>query len=396
MGAKHAWLVMDSMELDALMQVKLLLLIAIALLGGCLSGVFLHPVLGSVFASSVLGYALFSTANKQSVPAALDSIDNATPPSAVINQTGAIINDVVQEGMHNLAAQIGIQSDAANTLTMSFQKIKELLEEQQQSVKALLYEVHDENSNGSISEHMSNFADSTYELLNRFVDTTVHMSSSFMELVEKVGFISEQMPRALKALQDIDQIASQTNLLALNAAIEAARAGDSGRGFAVVADEVRALSNRSAGFSMAIQTQLREIARGIDDLKTTVSDAASQDMTYVLQVKAEMKLVSDNLIRRAERDQQVTKEMEPIVGALVEQLHNAMRALQFEDMSTQNIRHTIQRLEELIPIASSLSVAGSNFSQLADELSSYQSAGLRQRHNPVSSSSVTSGSVDLF
>jgi methyl-accepting chemotaxis protein len=123
---------------------------------------------------------------------------------------------------------------------------------------------------------------------------------------------------------------------------------------------------------------------------------ASQDMTYVLQVKAEMKLVSDNLIRRAERDQQVTKEMEPIVSELVEQLHNAMRALQFEDMSSQNIQHTIRRLEELIPIASSLSVAGNNLSQLINELSKYQESDLRQQHNPVSASSVTSGSIDLF
>jgi methyl-accepting chemotaxis protein len=384
------------MELDAFMQVKLLLLIAFALLGGSLSGVFLHPVLGVVFVSALLGYTLLSLVSNNPAPRASDHIENADFPPAAINQTGAIINEVVQEGMSNLAAQIGIQSDAVHTLTDAFQKIKELLDEQQQSIKTLLHDVHDEKADGTISQHMSNFADSTYELLNRFVDTTVNMSSSFMELVEKVGFISEQMPRALKALQDIDQIASQTNLLALNAAIEAARAGDSGRGFAVVADEVRALSNRSSGFSMAIQTQLREIARGIDDLKLTVSDVASQDMTYVLQVKSEMKLVSDNLIRRAERDQQVTKEMEPIVSALVEQLHNAMRALQFEDMSTQNMHHTIRRLEELLPIAKSLSVTGSNLSQLMNELSRYKEADLRQQHNPVSASSVASGSVDLF
>jgi methyl-accepting chemotaxis protein len=263
-------------------------------------------------------------------------------------------------------------------------------------VNSLLQDATDDNGQDAISQRMSNFADSTYELLNRFVDTTVTMSASFMELVEKVGSISEKMPKALKALQDIDQIASQTNLLALNAAIEAARAGESGRGFAVVADEVRALSNRSAGFSLAIQKQLREIAVGIDDLKDTVSEVASQDMTYVLQVKAKMKLVSDNLIQRAERDRQVTKQMEPIVSNLVCQLHDAIRALQFEDMSTQNMRHTIQRLEELIPIADSLAKPATNFSRLTDELTRYKESVARQKHNPVSASSVESGSVDFF
>lgn len=378
------------------MQVKYLWLIVLALLGGGGVGIYLHPLAGPVFVSAVLGYALLSAVNNKSTGTFQDQASSPVSASTALSETSVVINDVVQESMTNLVAQIGIQSDAVNTLASAFQRIESLLSEQQNSVKSLLHDTGDDNNQDAISQRMSNFADSTYELLNRFVDTTVIMSASFMELVEKVGSISEKMPQALKALQDIDQIASQTNLLALNAAIEAARAGESGRGFAVVADEVRALSNRSAGFSLAIQTQLREIATGIDDLKGTVSEVASQDMTYVLQVKAKMKLVSDNLIQRAERDQQVTKQMEPIVSDLVCQLHNAVRALQFEDMSTQNIRHTIQRLEELIPIAASLATPNNNFSQLADELTRYKEASARHKHNPVSASSVESGSIDFF
>ncbi|MDR7090761.1 methyl-accepting chemotaxis protein [Cellvibrio fibrivorans] len=387
---------MESMELDALMQVKSLWLIAIALLGGGLLAIYLHPLAGPVFVSAVLGYALVPADNNKSANPIQDQATSPVNAPVVLSETSMVINEVVQESMSNLVAQIGIQSDAVNTLSTAFQGIKSLLEEQQKSVKSLLQDVSDDNSNDAISQSMSNFADSTYELLNRFVDTTVTMSASFMELVEKVGSISEKMPKALKALQDIDQIASQTNLLALNAAIEAARAGESGRGFAVVADEVRALSNRSAGFSLAIQTQLREIALGIDDLKDTVSEVASQDMTYVLQVKSKMKLVSDNLIQRAERDRQVTKQMEPIVSDLVFQLHKAIRALQFEDMSTQNMRYIIQRLEELIPLTTSLAASHNNFSQLTNELIRYKETNTRQKHNPVSASSVESGSVDLF
>lgn len=378
------------------MQVKSLWLIAIVLLGGCLLSTYLHLLAGPVFVSAVLGYALVSSMNDKSASAIQTQATSPVSAPIVLSETSMVINEVVQESMSNLVAQIGIQSDAVTTLSTAFQGIKSLLEEQQNSVKSLLQDVGDDNGPDAISRSMSNFADTTYELLNRFVDTTVTMSASFMELVEKVGSISEKMPKALKALKDIDQIASQTNLLALNAAIEAARAGESGRGFAVVADEVRALSNRSAGFSMAIQTQLREIALGIDDLKDTVSEVASQDMTYVLQVKAKMKLVSDNLIQRAERDRDVTKQMEPIVSDLVCQLHNAIRALQFEDMSTQNIRHTIQRLEKLIPLATSLATPQDNFSQLMDELTRYRETSAIQKHNPVSASSVESGSVDLF
>lgn len=377
------------------MQVKPLGLIAAALVGGCLLGVYLHALAGPLFVAMLLGYFLIEASGRETTDKKNTANELSFSPPA-LGETSAVINEVVRESMGNLHAQIGIQSDAINILTTAFNDIKVLLEEQQQGVQRLLYEVGDENNHQTISARMSLFAENTYKLLNQFVDTAVNMSTSSMELVEKVGAIADQMPTVLKALKDIDQIAAQTNLLALNAAIEAARAGDSGRGFAVVADEVRALSNRSAGFSLDIQKQLRGIANAIDDLTRTVGEVASQDMSYVLQAKADMQDVSEELIQSVEKNQGVTREMQQLVAQLVVALHNAMRALQFEDMSTQNIRHTIDRLEELVPLAASLSAADSNFAQLSNALEKYKQAGLRQKHNPVSASSVESGSVDLF
>jgi len=378
------------------MQLKPLGIIVAAGLGGCLLGVFVHPIAGPLFASMLLGYELLSAEKNATLATQPDQTAAQLSPPSALNETTVVLQEVLQESMGNLAAQIGIQSDAVSTLTDAFQKIKELLDEQQAGVQRLLYGTGDDSNSETMSSRMSSFAENTYSLLNQFVDTAVNMSASSMELVEKVGAIARQMPNVLKALKDIDQIAAQTNLLALNAAIEAARAGEAGRGFAVVADEVRALSNRSAGFSLDIQKQLRGIASSIDDLTHTVAEVASQDMTYVLKAKAEMQSVSDSLIKKADKNQGMTRDMENLVGQLVGALHNAMRALQFEDMSTQNMRHTIQRLEELIPIATSLSSSGNNFSQLLDELTRYKTASFRQQHNPVSASSVQSGSVDLF
>ena len=400
------------MELDAFMrmkemqdkqsQVKQVWLLAFALITGSLLGVYLHALVGVVFVSILLGYVLFfsSFAGRGSAGSqAEESNSGFIPVSSEFNslsETSAIVNEVVHESMENLAAQIGIQADAVNTLAQAFEQIKTLLEQQQRGMQRLLYDAEADESNDSISERMSMFAENTYKLLNQFVDTTVNMSASSVELAEKVGAIANQMPDVQKALKDIDQIAAQTNLLALNAAIEAARAGDAGRGFAVVADEVRALSNRSAGFSLEIQKRLNDIASAIKDLTHVVGEVASQDMTYVLKAKAEMQGVSDNLIKKADKDQRINQDMEELVGQLVSALHDATRALQFEDMSTQNMRHTIQRLEELVPIASSLQDAGNGFARLNEQLSKYRESPFRQKHNPVSASSVASGSVDLF
>lgn len=383
------------MELDARMQVKQVLFFFAAAIGGCLVSYFVYPVAGPVVTCMIL------VLEKQLAPVATPSFLSGNTSVADINsehalyETSALFNLVLLESKENLSAQIGIQTDAVNTLTGAFEQIKVLLETQQQDVKRLLYDVGEDHSADTISVRMSLFAENTYNLLNRFVDTTVNMSASSMELVEKVGAIADQMPQVLKALKDIDQIASQTNLLALNAAIEAARAGESGRGFAVVADEVRALSTRSAGFSLDIQQQLRTIATAIDDLTKTVGEVASQDMTYVLQAKAEMQKISGSLIQKADKDQVITKAMEQQVGELVNALHNAMRAMQFEDMSTQNMRYIIQRLEELLPVSESLS-GKPGLVKLEAALEKYKKNELRNKHNPVSATSVESGSVDLF
>lgn len=361
-----------------------------------LFGSYVHPLLtAAVGALAVWAVPALVPAKTQEPPST--SLQSLHHTDETLGETRAIFERVFAETIKDLRAQMGIESDAIATLSQSFTHIQQLLDAQQQGVKELLTGAVYSDSTGHLAaSNMSRFAEKTYVLLNRFVDSTVSMSTSSMQLAERVGEIAQKMPQVLKALKDIDQIASQTNLLALNAAIEAARAGDSGRGFAVVADEVRMLSTRSAGFSQDIQQQLNGIAEAIAELNHLVATVASQDMTYVLQAKAEMQGVSDSLIAKAERDHQITEDMEALVGQLGVALNNAVRALQFEDMSSQNINYIMQSLQELATLAQVLPSAVDEQGSLARQLEAYRNSQLRQKYNPVSSSSVVSGAVELF
>jgi methyl-accepting chemotaxis protein len=197
------------------------------------------------------------------------------------------------------------------------------------------------------------------------------MSAASMDLVNKVDKVNNAVPDIMKALKDIDQIASQTNLLALNAAIEAARAGDAGRGFAVVADEVRALSNRSAGFSDQIQQKLRDIALQIQSLSVDIGIVASQDVTYVMASKKEVQ------------------------AAFAQSINQSIRGLQFGDINAQHLQFVHDDLANIQQ--SLLKITDDN--QLVSEIENARlllSKHTERRANPVSANSVNAGEAELF
>jgi methyl-accepting chemotaxis protein len=388
------------------MHVKSLICILIAAVGGWALGAYVYVWVGTLFSVATMFYLVTLQAGDRKSIGDNEHLKAARVESdvcSVLAATGTIIKETVNHTERGMEALLGIQADAITTLTKAFNGLKYLLEQQQGEIRELLYDTTASvagTSAKNIGSKMSAFAENTSSTLGRFVDTTVEMSAASMDLVEKVTYIANQMPNVMKALKDIDQIAAQTNLLALNAAIEAARAGESGRGFAVVADEVRALSNRSAGFSNDIQAQLRNVNDAISSLTNEVGSVASQDMSYVLDAKREVETAIDELLEKSKHDQLIAGRLDDISKHLVSALHEAMRGLQFEDMTSQNVRHTLNVIHSLEPIARTLMSARNSLdgvhSELSGEINKHQKQLSVRTQNPVSASSMQSGDIDLF
>lgn len=303
-----------------------------------------------------------------------------------------LLVDILQQGQQNLKKIEQTQTDAVNTLSASFLGLLESTQKQTEYIQALLS--GGQSSTTGVS-WMSEFASSTAVTLDRFVETTVSMSAASMDLVNKVDKVNNAVPDIMKALKDIDQIASQTNLLALNAAIEAARAGDAGRGFAVVADEVRALSNRSAGFSEQIQQKLRDIAVQIEQLSDDIGKVASQDVTYVMASKKEVQAAFAQLVSKSMTETEIAKQLDEKALALADSINQAIRGLQFGDINAQHLQFVN---EDLSNIKQSL-LKITDDSQLVNEITNARqllSKHNERRANPVSSYSVQAGDIELF
>ena len=325
----------------------------------------------------------------------------------IMSDIDAVIDQEVQIVRGELLQVKDLIAEAVETLNHSFTNLNDASQREGELVLGLMANMGGNNGGMTIEK----FTHETRDIMNYLIELIMSVSRRSRETVLKIDDMVNQINAIFVLLEDVKTIADQTNLLALNAAIEAARAGESGRGFAVVADEVRKLSLNSNKLNEQIRKKAEQARLTVDEVRDIVGDSANKDMREAEDSKARADRMMEGLNSMNNSITERLGDVSGIINDIEYNVSNAIRSLQFEDITRQLVDQVQNHLDNLNSMASTTNDA--TIDMMKTPVTSSQDYAERMeilrckihderdrieasRMSRVRSSSLEAGDVDLF
>jgi methyl-accepting chemotaxis protein len=336
-------------------------------------------------------------------PAIEASLQHHEPVREALEEVRSSLVDEMGHATRELHQAMELLRDAVTELGGGFDGLSRKTGMQQ----SLLRQIIDGQGEGV---SVQDFAARTGDLLEHFVDMVVQMSRESLRIVYRIDGMAKEMDAVFGLLKNVNTIAEETNLLALNAAIEAARAGESGRGFAVVAGEIRNLASHSNQFNEQIGSHVERARAAMGELRGLVGTMASQDLNVALSAKGGIDAMMAHVTESDARTSKVADQVVEINRGLGTDVATTVRSLQFEDILSQLINQTRQRLVELQDVTTECTrdiqelacnpIDAELLAQRAERVRSRlaiqrEKARLRSR-GPALQNSMDAGEIELF
>lgn len=173
-------------------------------------------------------------------------------------------------------------------------------------------------------------------------EETGEVSRRAIERVQKIDAVSREINAAIAKLE---WIAQENKMLAMNARIEAAHAGAAGAGFAVVAVEVVSQTERANAVTTAVNALVSDLRYLADSTVKDLGRMTLDESERLEQCRAEVSRTLADMRNTHSGMKAVLVGMTDESALLVSDIGAAVRQLQFQDRTGQQIAHVIEDLE---------------------------------------------------
>ncbi len=174
------------------------------------------------------------------------------------------------------------------------------------------------------------------QVSNNFVDTSIEKLKGIAEIAESIEGIAETI-----------------KVISLNVSIEAANTGSAGKGFQVLARDLREFAQKTRLFAQDVKSHVGDTISTTERMKDDYIANMTSVYRYVEDMKTSIISFEEIIVISFEKIKSIIDTLNNFSNKISEGIKEIVGKLQYYDITSQEVEHLSQFIEQIFKISSS-------------------------------------------